>query len=97
MPKEITDQIRRLLMNDFSFNVNGSTPFGLFAYDNNTFIIHSFADSSNYYEIILNSGYNKLTDVATGQIYEGVLQDNKMKYEINIKPSYYKVLRAEKE
>lgn len=97
IPKEITDHIRRLLMKDFSFNINGNTPFGLFAYDNNTFIIHSFADRSNYYEVILNSGYNKLTDVVTGRVYKGVLQDNKMKYELHIKPSYYKVLRAEKE
>ena len=97
LPREVTDQIRRLLLKDFFVNANGGIPFGLFAYDNNTFIIHSFSDRSSYYEIVLAPGYNKLTDVATGKEYKGVLQDNKMKYELNIKPSYYKVLRAEKE
>ncbi len=94
MPTEVLDELRRLLMQDLFLDVKGNASFGLFVYDNDAFIIHSFASCSNVYEVILEAEYNKLVDLVTGEELKGELLKGKMRYEIRIQPSYYKVFKA---
>lgn len=94
MPREVIDEIRRLLTQDLFVNVKGSVPFGLFVYDNDTLIIHSFSARSNRYEVLVDQKYTKLIDVETGEVFKGQPDKQQLKYEVRIKPSYYRVLRA---
>ena len=94
MPKEVIDEMRRLLMQDLFVDVKGKAPFGLFVYDNDTLIIQSFAAYGNVYEFILDEKYNKLIDIETGEMFKGQCLNHQMRFEVRIKPSYYKALRA---
>jgi hypothetical protein len=93
LPVNVLNQIRNFIAGDMFVRLQGPPQIGLFAYDNNKFIVESFLppdggdlDAS----VVLDEKFTKLVDVVTGeQIAKGA------GFNLKLKPASYRVFSAE--
>jgi hypothetical protein len=93
LPVNVLNQIRNFIAGDMFVRLQGPAQIGLFAYDNNKFIVESFLppdggdlDAS----VVLDDKFTKLVDVVTGeQIAKGA------GFNLKLKPASYRVFSAE--
>ena len=93
LPVNVLNQLRNFIAGDMFVRLQGPAQIGLFAYDNNKFIVESFLppdggdlDAS----VVLDDKFTKLVDVVTGeQIAKGA------GFNLKLKPASYRVFSAE--
>jgi hypothetical protein len=94
-PKEVLNEIRKIVAGNQFVRLEGPSQVGLFVYDNNTFIVENFAAPGGKpvsVSLILDSKFKKLTDLATGKkvVFDGGSLD------LKLAPATYRVFAAEK-
>jgi len=82
-------------MKKFFVYTDSPSNVSLFAYDNNTFIIHSFKEHNTDVKIILDEKFDKLIDMLWNREVELYEENNKIVFKTAIWPHSYRVFRAE--
>lgn len=107
LPPQVLNQIRNTIAGDMFVRLQGPSQVALFAYDNNKFIVESFAAPGTpevAASVILNGKFTKLVDVITGEQITGRQQQagrggpgaaGAATFDLKLAPASYRVLSAE--
>jgi hypothetical protein len=68
MPPTVTSAIKNYLMTGFPVRLDGPSQAALFAYDNHTFIVESYAHTETDFRVGLTGGYTKLRNLVTDEV-----------------------------
>lgn len=71
LPPAVTSELKNYLMAGFPVRMDGPSQIALFAYDNNTFIAQSFRPDPVEVTIAVAGKFNRLRNLATGEIVGG--------------------------
>lgn len=98
-PKEVLNVLRSKSLEDVGVMLDSESRVGLFAYDNQTFIVNSFLSNTSDISITVNKTGIKLIDIV-GAIgneieYSGIEEEGKTTFKVNFLPMTYKVFRYE--
>ncbi|PHV72283.1 hypothetical protein CS063_02065 [Sporanaerobium hydrogeniformans] len=96
LPAPLINKLRQLFMAHLPLQINGPTPFSLFLYDNDYLAIHSFADYTTFYTLLLPKGYSELLDMESGKVILGTPTGQGTSFELSLLSHCYKVLKAVK-
>nr|PZN68500.1 MAG: hypothetical protein DIU62_04735 [Pseudomonadota bacterium] len=66
-PAVALNEIRRVLTPHLPVRIEGPSKVGLFAYDNDTFIVHNFRDEVVEVGVVVAGGERALADIASGE------------------------------
>ncbi len=94
-PKEVLSLIKRILMKNFYVTVKSPSKISLFAYDNNTFIVHSFKDHGASIQIVLDKKFKNLVEIQSNREIQGRIEGNNTVFDSYIWPHSYQVFKAE--
>ena len=106
LPPEVLTQIKRTLTRDIFVRVEGPAQVGLFAYDNNTFIVESFRPDETDVKISVAGEFAKLRNLVTDAVTTGQTEtqgsgrfdngDRRVSFNVHLLPHSYAVFAAEK-
>jgi hypothetical protein len=68
MPPTVTSAIKNYLMTGFPVRLDGPSQAALFAYDNHTFVVESYAHTETDFRVGLTGGYTKLRNLVTDEV-----------------------------
>jgi hypothetical protein len=68
LPPEALSAIKSYILGDFPVRLDAPSRVSLFAYDNETFVVESFADNKVDLTVSITGGVSELTNLATGDI-----------------------------
>ena len=71
LPQEVLRSIRRVVAGDLFVQLDAPDRVGLFAYDNNTFIVENFRESPTTAKMVLDARFTKLRDLVTDEVITG--------------------------
>jgi hypothetical protein len=71
LPQPVLTAIRRYIQSGFPFILDAPSKVSLFAYDNHTFVVESFLDTSTAIKLSLSDQSSHLRNLATGEEIEG--------------------------
>ena len=71
LPEEVLNRIRTVASQDLPVRIEGPSMVSLFVYDNHTCIIESFSPDSVKVKLIVDSPFQSLTDLSTGESLAG--------------------------
>lgn len=71
LPASVLAQLKNVLMRDFFVRLDGPSQVALFAYDNHTFVLHSYLDSPADMKVGLLPGFSRIRDLTTGEVLAG--------------------------
>ena len=94
LPVPLVDTLRSLFTAHLPLQITGPTPFSLFLYDNNYFVVHSFADHTTSYQVLLSPSYSELLNVETGEVIQGAPTPQGNLFEFSLLAHCYKVLKV---
>jgi hypothetical protein len=98
LPPEVLDEVRRVVAGDLAARLEGPSQVALFAYDNDKWIVESFAPpggKSVDVNLVLGPKVTRLLDVVSGKHVPGSAREDKMVYALTLAPSSFRVLAAE--
>ena len=93
LPPQVLNTIRNTIAGDMFVRLQGPSQVGLFAYDNNKFIVESFAPpgaAEVAASVLLDRKFTKLVDVVSGETLAG-----QGRFELKLAPASYRVFSAE--
>lgn len=94
IPKEILLAIREAIMPGFPVILDAKAKVGLFMYDNQTFIVHSFLPHPTEIRLLVKSQNGKLLDLVERRELEAAYHSNeKTVFTVNLNPGNYKVFK----
>jgi hypothetical protein len=94
IPKEVILAIREAIMPGFPVILDAKAKIGLFMYDNQTFIVHSFLPHPTEIRLLVESQNGKLHDLAERRELEAACYSNeKAVFTLNLNPGNYKVYK----
>jgi hypothetical protein len=106
LPPEVLTQIKRALTGDIFVRVEGPAQVGLFAYDNNTFIVESFLPDETDVKVSVAGEFAKLRNLVTDAVTTGQTEtpgsgrfdngDRRVSFNVHLLPHSYAVFAAEK-
>ena len=79
-PPEVLNRLRNILTYDVPVRIEGPSQMALFTYDNDTFVVESFRDEATTIDIVTHGASASITDVVTGQKYQGTAGQNERIY-----------------
>jgi hypothetical protein len=71
LPAQVLSAIKFYILGNFPVRLDAPSKISLFAYDNQTFIVQSFADSKTDVTVSITDGVSKIRDLVTGEILSG--------------------------
>ncbi len=95
LPADVLSMIKNIMMKDLYVSTESKSKISLFVYDNNTFIVHSFLPHRETVKVIIKGEADKLRELSSNRILEGVHYDNKTEFSFNINPHSYQVFKIE--
>jgi hypothetical protein len=98
LPPEILDQIRAVIAGDLPVRLEGPGQIGLFVYDNDKFIVESFAPPGARpvaARVALDKKFKELVDLVSGKRIAGSVKDGKAFFDLTLAPSSYQALAAQ--
>jgi hypothetical protein len=105
LPQGVLNRIRDVVSPDLNFRIEGPAKVSLFEYENNALIVESFLPEKTSVRVIAGAGFTKLTDMETGEQFSaagktssmlwGRKAEEKIYFELSIKPHSFRVLKAE--
>ncbi len=99
LPPEALDEIRKAVAGDLPVRREGPSQIGLFVYDNDRFIVESFAPpggKSVAASVVLDKRFRRLVDLVSGQRLTGTARDDATVFSLTLPPSSYRVFSAER-
>lgn len=92
-PAEVITTIRQYLMSSMDIYIEAGGKYGLFLYDNDTFIIESFMYTGTRIRIH-TAGAGRLADLRTGEEFEPLLKrGDESIFEIPLQPIFYRTFK----
>ena len=71
LPQPVLDELRGWLLERFPLRIDAPARVSLFAYDNHTFIVESFLDTSSTAIVSVPGNSTHLRNLTTGETIEG--------------------------
>jgi hypothetical protein len=101
MPAEVLSRIRTVITQDLNIRIEAPSQVSLFVYDNGTFIVESFLDTSVSIKVVINKPVTQITDILSNEIIKGIdgasprvwgrAGENTTSFEVTLKPHSYRV------
>lgn len=95
-PAPVLNEIRKILTQGIPVRIEGPGQIGLFAYDNQTFIVESFRPVHTDVTAVIPQHGIRLTDLETGEILEGYPEADNTRFVISLAAATFRVFRCEK-
>jgi hypothetical protein len=95
LPASVISMFKDIMMRDIYVSTESKSKISLFVYDNNTFIIHSFLPNRETVKVVIKGKADKLTELKSNRILEGVFNDNRTEFNFSINPHSYRVFKVE--
>ncbi|GHV40746.1 hypothetical protein FACS189490_06400 [Clostridia bacterium] len=92
-PCEILSNIRKQFCANLPVTLSGQSKIALFAYDNNTFALHSFNGSEEQVTFTVKGEGVTVRDLIKGTVKQGVSKDGKTAFEDRLMPGVTKVYK----
>ena len=98
LPDQALDRIRRVVTKGLPVRLQGPSRVALFAYDNDTFIVHSFLEHHATVEVVVAGGSAQLDELTVGArasrwAPSGVARDGETVFTIDLEPHTYRAFR----
>jgi hypothetical protein len=94
LPADVLTAIRNVVCRDMYVRLEAPSQVSLFVYDNDTFIVESFRESTGTARIVTDRRITGLRDVVTGRELVGQPRGDKMVFETIVRPGTYTVFSA---
>jgi hypothetical protein len=94
LPADVLTAIRNVVCRDMYVRLEAPGQVSLFVYDNDTFIVESFRESTGTARIVTDRRIAGLRDVVTGRELIGQPRGDKMVFETIVRPGTYTVFSA---
>ena len=96
LPADVLNAIRNVVGGDLYVRLEAPSQVCLFVYDNDTFIVESFRESTGAARIVTDRRIARLRDLVTGRELVGQPRGDRMVFETFVRPGSYSVLSAAK-
>lgn len=96
-PRKILLPIRQLFHRDSPILLDSVSKVGLFLYDNDCFILHSFIPWYDEVSVTLKDGYKAIKDLVDGRIIKSDLENNNHVVRLRLAPGINKVFKLVRE
>ncbi|HER08996.1 MAG TPA: hypothetical protein ENO20_08820 [Bacteroides sp.] len=104
MPVPVLNRLRQEIAGSLDVLLEGPSEVSLFVYDNHSFVVESFLDEEVTFRIVVDSAYDRITDVSTGEVIMGELREapsyrgrklgrDSCVFEITLKPHSFKAFQ----
>jgi hypothetical protein len=94
LPADVLTAIRNVVCRDMYVRLEAPSQVSLFVYDNDTFIVESFRESTGTARIVTDRRITGLRDVVTGRELVGQPRGDKMVFDTFVRPGSYGVFSA---
>ena len=94
LPADVLNAIRNVVGGDLYVRLEAPSQVCLFVYDNDTFIVESFRESTGAARIVTDRRIARLRDLVTGRELVGQPRGDRMVFETFVRPGSYSVLSA---
>ena len=96
LPADVLNAIRNVVGGDLYVRLEAPSQVCLFVYDNDTFIVESFRESTGTARMVTDRRIARLRDLVTGRELIGQPRGDRMVFETFVRPGSYSVLSAAK-
>jgi hypothetical protein len=96
LPADVLTAIRNVVGRDLYVRLEAPSQVCLFVYDNDTFIVESFRESTGTARVVTDKRIARLRDLVTGRELVGQPRGDRMVFETFVRPGSYSVLSATK-
>ena len=90
LPAPALDQIRRVVTKGLPVRLQGPSRVSLFAYDNDTYVVHSFLDRMGSVELVADGRDVTLVDLLTGAVVPGQPRGDATVFPVFLEPHSYR-------
>jgi len=91
LPPDVLTAIRNVVCRDMYVRLEAPSQVSLFVYDNDTFIVESFRDSSGTARVVTDRRIARLRDLVTGRELIGQPRGDRMVFDVFVRPGSYSV------
>ena len=91
LPADVLTAIRNVVCRDMPVRIEAPSQVSLFVYDNDTFIVESFRESTDTVRIVVDRKAAKLRDLVTGRELAGQPRGERTVFETFVRPGAYSV------
>lgn len=96
-PRKILLPIRQIFLKDSAVLLDSVSKVGLFLYDNDCFILHSFIPWYDEVSVTLKKDYNAIKDLVSGQVIKAELENKDNVVRLRLSPGINRVFKLIKE
>lgn len=90
LPAPALDHIRRVVTKGLPVRLQGPSRVSLFAYDNDTYVVHSFLDRMGSVELVADGRDVTLVDLQTGAVLPGQARGDATVFPVFLEPHSYR-------
>jgi hypothetical protein len=94
LPPDVLTAIRNVVCRDMYVRLEAPSQVSLFVYDNDTFIVESFRESTDAARIVTDRRIARLRDLVTGRELVGQPRGDRMVFDTFVRPGSYSVFSA---
>jgi hypothetical protein len=94
LPADVLAAIRGVVCRDMYVRLEAPSQVSLFVYDNDTFIVESFRESTDAARLVPDRRITKLRDLLTGRELTGQPRGDRMVFDTMVRPGTYSVFAA---
>lgn len=91
LPADVLTAIRNVVCRDLPVRLEAPSQVALFVYDNDTFIVESFRETSDAVRLVCDRRIAKLRDLVTGRELVGQPRGDRMVFDTVVRPGAYSV------
>ena len=91
LPPDVLTAIRNVVCRDMYVRLEAPSQVSLFGYDNDTFIVESFRDTSGTARVVTDRRIARLRDLVTGRELIGQPRGDRMVFDVFVRPGSYSV------
>ncbi|MFC2137721.1 hypothetical protein ACFLTE_06055, partial [Bacteroidota bacterium] len=106
LPEAVLNKIRQVICSDLDIYLVAPASVSIYLYDNNTFIVESFVDTTVSFNVISKDKFTKITDITSEDEIKGELRKatrsrdgfsgiSKKVYNISLKPHSFRIFKYE--
>jgi hypothetical protein len=96
LPAPVLDHLRRQLTKGLPVRLQGPSQVALFAYDNDTYVVHSFLDRMGSVELALDGRDVALVDLQTGAALPGQARGEETVFPVFLPPHEYRAFARQR-
>jgi hypothetical protein len=90
LPAPVLDHIRRVVTKGLPVRLQGPSQVSLIAYDNDTYVVHSFLDRMGSVELVADGRDMTLVDLQTGAALPGETRGDATAFNVYLEPHSYR-------